>query len=127
MQGLEKFSRAYADEQAETVRNVIEMAEIVALQEVGTQLQAPLSNEHSFFRDKILDVLPGRKLKAIGSFAFVYDSNKFSVVTCGIGSSETVVNCSFRVGKEKQVKKKRVYFACRTKRLQRSSLYITFI
>ena len=98
MHGMEKFSsgRAYRNEQ--TVRNVIEMADILVLQEVGTQLTVPLSDQYVFFRDNVINVLPGRTLKAIDSFAFVYDSNKFSIVSCITVSSDKVVRCSFKVG-----------------------------
>ena len=100
----------FRDEQAETLRNIIERAEILALQEVGTTLTDKNSKEYTFFRDNILKFLPGRKLHAIDNFAFVYDSNKFSIVSCKTVLFKAAVNCSFQVGKEKQAKNMKYFF-----------------
>ena len=100
MHGLEKFNRDYASEQAETIRNVIERADILALQEVGTQLALESGAEYNVFDENIMQVMStGRDIKAINYFAFVYNTKKFSVVpnSCKLILTKKITRCSFRV------------------------------
>ena len=87
-----KLTRAYSAQQKETMGNIIERADILALQETGSNL-----HQNRAFKD-IIEKMPNRKVEAIDQFAFVYNSEQFSIVD----SCETIrpirsVKCSFQV------------------------------
>ena len=96
MKGVVKLERAYGGEQAETLRNIIERADILALQETEENL-----GDNAYFKKYVLKPLSDRQVVSIDFFAFVYNTKKFSLDPrlCETIRTKRSAKCVFRVRK----------------------------